>query len=66
MKVTVEIAEIHKSIREIEVPDGATDAEIRALAEKDAGQANELNLEYSDTLPAEQWTIRKENGDHIA
>lgn len=65
MKVTVEIAEVHKSLREIEVPDNASAAEIRELAERDAGQADEINLEYSHTLPMEQWTIRKENGDYI-
>lgn len=66
MKVTVEIAEVHHSIREIEVPDDATPKQIRALAYKDAGDADELNLEYSHTLDPSEWTIRKENGDHIA
>jgi len=65
MKVTVEIGEVHYSIREIEVPDGASDAEIRQAAEADAGDANELHLEYSHTLPKENWTIRKPNGDHV-
>ena len=65
MKVTVEITEVHKSLREIEVPDDATDAEIREAAEEDAGDANELNLEFSHTLEPENWTIRKENGDHV-
>jgi hypothetical protein len=66
MKVTVEIAEVHKSSREIEVPDDATPAEIRELAERDAGDADELDLEYSHTLSADHWTIRKENGEFIA
>lgn len=65
MKVIVEIAEVHKSIREIEVPDDATDEQIREAAAKDAGDANELNLEYSHTLEPEKWTIRKKNGDFI-
>ena len=65
MKVRVEIAEVHKSIREIEVPDGATDAEIREAAAQDAGDADEFHLEYSHTLPAEQWTIRKPDGDFV-
>jgi len=65
MKVTVEITEVHKSIREIEVPDDATDEQIRAAAEADAGEANELDLEYSHTLEPSEWTIRKPNGDHV-
>jgi len=66
MKVTVEIAEVHKSLREIEVPDGSTDNEICALAADDAGNADELNLEYSHTLDPSTWTIRKENGEYIS
>jgi len=65
MKVTVEIVEVHKSIREIEVPDGSTPEEIRALAAEDAGQADELNLEYSHTMPPYLWTIRTEDGKFI-
>ena len=65
IKVTVEIAEVHKSIREIEVPDSYTDEEIRRAAEKDAGDADELNLEYSHTLPHSEWTIRKEGEDYV-
>ena len=65
MKVTVEIAELHKSIREIEVPDDSTDEQIREYAADNAGYADELNLEYSHTLDPEHWTIRKENGDYI-
>lgn len=65
MKVTVEIAEVHKSMREIEVPNDATDEQIRAAAAEEAGDANELNLEYSHTLDSDKWIIRKENGDHV-
>lgn len=65
MKVTVEIVEVHKSIREIEVPDDATPDEIRHFAEADAGNADELNLEYSHTLDPSTWTIRKENGEFM-
>ncbi len=65
MKVIVEITEVHKSIREIEVPDNATDAEIREQAAEDAVGADELDLEYSHTLEPEEWTIRKENGVHV-
>lgn len=65
MKVVVEIHEVHHSIREIEVPDNATDVEIREAAEEDAGDANELHLEFSHTLDPDQWTIRKPNGDHV-
>ena len=65
MKVTVEIAEVHKSIREIEVPDDATDEQIREAAASDAGDADELNLEYSHSLDPEKWTIRKQNGDFV-
>jgi hypothetical protein len=66
MKVTVEIHEVHHSIREIEVPDGSTPEQIRALAAQDAGDADELNLEYSHTLDPSCWTIRTESGEHIA
>lgn len=63
MKVTVEIAEVHKSIREIEVPYDATDAEIRKAAAKeysrDAGVAAELDLKYSHTLDPESWVIHR-------
>lgn len=65
MKVTVEIKEVHNSIREIEVPDDATDAEIRQAAAVAECDAIERDLEYSHTLPAEQWTIRKENGNYV-
>lgn len=65
MKVIVEIAELHYSIREIEVPDDATDEQIRAKAASDAGGADEINLEYSHTLDSAKWTIRKPNGDHV-
>lgn len=65
MKVIVAIEEVHHSIREIEVPDGATDEEIRKAAKKDAADADELNLEYSHTLDPEKWTIRKPNGDYV-
>lgn len=58
MKITVEIGEVHKSIREIEVPDGSTPEEIRALAADNAGNADELHLEYSHTLDPKTWTIR--------
>jgi hypothetical protein len=61
MKVTVEIAEVHKSIREIEVPDDALPDQIRALAAENAGDANELDLEYSHTLDPSTWTIRHGN-----
>jgi hypothetical protein len=66
MKVTVEIAERHNSIREIEVPDAATDEQIRALAYENAGNADEIRLEYSDTLDSSNWTITKPNGDYVA
>lgn len=64
MKVIVEIAEVHKSIREIEVPDNSTPEQIRALVASDAGDADELNLEYSHTLDAKTWTIRTETTIH--
>ncbi len=66
MKVTVEISEVHKSIRKIEVPDDATDAQIRQAAAEDAGDANELYLEFSHTLDSELWTICKPNGDYVS
>lgn len=66
MKVTVEIKEVHSSIREIEVPNNATDTEIRALAAEDAGEADELNIEYSHTLDPETWTIRKQDGNYVS
>ncbi len=63
MKVIVEIAEVHYSARRIDVPDNATDADIRDLAMQDAGHANELHLSYSHTLDEHEWTIRKENAE---
>lgn len=65
MKIMVEIAEVHKSIREIEVSDNATDAEIWDVAAKDAGEAYEIGFEYSHTLDPETWVIRRDNGDYV-
>lgn len=65
MKVFVEISEVHKSIRELEVPDEATPEQIRTLAREEAGEAYELNLEYSHTLDPEHWNIRRENGQYL-
>lgn len=65
MKVIVEIPEIHKSVREIEVPDDATASEIRELAAEHAGNAPELQLEYDDMRPVCEWTIRTEDGNFI-
>lgn len=65
MIITVEVSEVHKSLREVEVPDDASDEQIRELAEAEAGEAEELDLEYSCTLDSSQWTVRKPNGDYV-
>jgi len=65
MKVIVEIAEVHKSIRVIEVPDDASPQKIRELAAENAGNANELDLQYSHTLDPQDWIIRTEDGNYF-
>ena len=65
MKVMVEIQEVHSSFREIEVADNATNDEIRKAVAENAGEADEIRLEYSYTLEPDTWTIRKDNGDSV-
>ena len=63
MKIAVEIPEVHKTLVEIEVPDGATKEEILKAAQSkfEAGGSNDL--EYSHTLDDDEWTIRDYNGN---
>lgn len=66
MKVTVEIAEVHKVIVEVEVPDTATREEICIAARREFLDENgEIALEYSHTLDPVFWTVRTESGFYI-
>ncbi len=63
MKVVfVEIAEIHRSLRKVEVADDATREQIC----DEAAEAAEISLEYSDTDETDTWTIRDEAGNYMS
>lgn len=65
MIVTVEIAEVHKAIVRVEVPDNATADDCRSLASQKMEEEGTDNTEYSHTLDPDTWIVRKENGDFV-
>lgn len=64
-RVTVEIAEVHKSIINIDVPENIDREAICELAKKQFEEEGEEALEYSHTLDESEWTVRDENGNYI-
>ena len=70
MRYTVDIKEVHNNCvivdtEEEGLSDNPAREELTAAAERIAGEADELNLEYGHTLPADVWTIRDETGEFI-
>lgn len=55
-KYLVMIQEVHTNTVEVEAPEGASDEEVRALADQQ-DMADALALEYSHCLDPEYWPV---------
>ena len=67
MKYCVEIAEVHYSRLEVELPEGTPRAEIVVAANKKLEEdGTDEYLEYSHTLDDDVWKVRTEAGDFVA
>jgi hypothetical protein len=74
MKFTVEVAEVHKNIYEVELDDAIVNTlspaelleTIRHNANNQIGESDGIDLEYSHTLEKDQWTVRDEKGSYLS